>query len=43
LYATCRICMLVLSDDDETHMFLSSMYIAMVVGEICSSEWCNVP
>jgi hypothetical protein len=38
LYATCRIFMLVLSDVDETHMFPSSIYIAIVVGEIFSSE-----
>jgi hypothetical protein len=45
LYATCKICVFVLSDEDETHMFLSSMYITMVVGEMCSSEqadWCSL-
>jgi hypothetical protein len=38
LYATCRIFMLVLSDDDDTQMFPSSIYIAIVVGEILSIE-----
>jgi hypothetical protein len=41
LYATCRIFMLVLSDNDDTHMFLLSIYIAIVVGEIFYSVWAH--
>jgi hypothetical protein len=39
LYAACKICVLVLRDEDETQMFPSLMYITMVVGEMFSSEW----
>jgi hypothetical protein len=39
LYAACKICVLVLSDNEETHMFPSSIYITMVVGDMFSSHW----
>jgi hypothetical protein len=45
LYAACKICVLVLSDDKETQMFLSSMYITMVEGEMFSIDrlvWCSL-
>jgi hypothetical protein len=45
LYAACKIYVLVLSDEDETQMFPSSMYVTMVVGEMFSSEqveWCSL-
>jgi hypothetical protein len=38
LYAACKICILVLSDEEETHMFPSLIYITMVVGDMFSSE-----
>jgi hypothetical protein len=38
LYAACKICVLVLSDEDETQMFLLSMYITMVEGHMISSD-----
>jgi hypothetical protein len=45
LYTACKICVLVLSDDEETQMFLSSMYITMVEGEMFSIHqlvWCSL-
>jgi hypothetical protein len=38
LYAACNICVLVLRDDEETHMFPSLMYITIVVGDIFSID-----